>query len=348
MIPLLITTPPDFIEAMKIFHQHGKPGVLTNYGPLHQMLTSELNKLTGGFTLPVCNGTSAIEIGLLACGLPPGARVAVPDFTHSGTIQAVRRAGMEPVLFPVDAETWVLDLNQVSKAHREGEIEGAIVVSPFGYFVDTQEWDEFQEETGIGLVFDFAGAFTSFPKTLNPVCYSFHATKNFGVGEGGMVLFQSEGQCKKAERLANFDTLPDRTIASLNGGNHKIDEIKAAFLLSLLRPIPLLDLYSRIEVKNELLLYYRSQIHGAYFPYGVKRPSLCVLGNLPAKAMEKASETVGVCFKQYYPLLSSMETLAEVSVYGKSSPVMQNCVALPSDVNMSEARRVVDCIKHFL
>lgn len=348
MIPLIRPGAPDFLEAMRIFDHFHKPGILTNFGPVHEMLVQKLNDLTGGFALPVANGTSAIEIGLLASGLPVGSRVAVPDFTHSGTIQAIRRAGMEPVIFGVQLDTWTLNMNEVYKAHSNGIIDGAVVVSPFGYYVNVKAWDELRQDTGIGLVFDFAGAFTSFPKTLSPVCYSFHATKNFGIGEGGMVLFASESQYKLARRLSNFDTLPDRSIASINGGNHKIDEIKAAFLLALLRPENRRQVYERVSAKCVLLDYYRGQLPDAYIPGGVKHPSLCVLGNLPAEAMENASETVGVCFKRYYPLLSRMPTLSEVEVYSQSDEVMINCVALPSDVDMTEARKVVATVKDFL
>lgn len=348
MIPLIRPIVSNIEGAQRIFSQALLCGQMTNFGKIHEELTRSLGILTRGEALPVSSGTASIEIALQTLGLEPGDRVLIPDFTHSGTILAVVRAGFVPVLAGVDPKTWTLRPDEIEKAAIAGLIEGVVVVSPFGYEVDTVAYEQVQDRTGIALVFDFAGAFGNFPRTMAPVCYSFHATKNFGIGEGGMIVFRSERQYKEAKRLINFGTLPNREIESLRGGNYKMDELTASYLLAGLENSHYFDVINRIESKKDNLTFYHWNIPGVYVPPGEKSPSLCVLGNLPADALEAASEREGMVFRRYYPLLSSMKGLSSVDQLSASDAVMKNCCALPSDVDMSEALRVVEVVKKYL
>ncbi len=348
MIPLIRPLILNLDGAQRLFSSAVHSGTLTNFGQIHEDLSRGLGVLSGGEALPIANGTAAIEVALQTQGLEPGDKVLVPDFTHSGTILAVVRAGFIPVLAGVDPKTWTLRPDEVEKAANAGLIDGVVVVSPFGYEVDTLAYEMIQDRTGMALVFDFAGSFGSFPRTLAPVCYSFHATKNFGVGEGGMIVFRSEKEHREAKRLINFGTLPNREIESLRGGNYKMDELKASYLLASLHNSHYFDVINRIETKKENLSFYNWNIPGTFVPPGEKNPSLCVLGNLPAEALEAASEREGMVFRRYYPLLSSMKGLASVSRLSESDAVMKNCCALPSDVDMSEALKVVEVVKKYL
>lgn len=347
-IPLIRPLIPRLSEAIGLFAEPARAGLLSNFGTVHEALTKRLEGITGGFPVPTSTGTAAIETALVALGLEPGDRVLLPDFTHAGTLLAIVRAGLVPVLAGVDPRTWVLRPDEVEKAANSNLIEGVVVVSPFGYFVDTLEWEMIRDRTGLAMVFDFAGAFGTFPETFSPVCYSFHATKNLGVGEGGMVVFRTERQQREARRLINFDTLANRSIGSLRGSNHKMDELKASFLLAGLSTSALAEANDRIDGKNKLLDTYRAKIPGTFVPEGKKSPSLCVLGNLPANLLEMNAERENIVFKRYYILLSEMAALQSVDQLSVSDEVMKNCCALPSDVNMSETLRVIETVRKYL
>jgi len=339
---------PNLSDSIATFTSAALSGMLTNFGAIHERLEKRLCKITGGYAVPVSTGTAAIEVALAVLGLEPGDRVLLPDFTHSGTILAVVRAGLTPVLAGVDPKTWCLRPDEVEKVCREQRIDGVIVVSPFGYEVDVLAWDLLQDRAGFALVYDFAGAFGNFPKTIAPVCYSFHATKNVGVGEGGMIVFRSERQAKHAKRLINFDTLSNREIASLRGSNSKLDELKSSFLINSLSAIGLEAVEERIDAKRLTLDRYQEAFPQAYVPPGKKFPSLCVLGNLPAEALEAASEREGIVFRRYYPLLSRMPALRDVERVSVSAEVMKNCCALPSDVDLGETLRVVEVTRSYI
>ncbi len=345
MIPLLRPIVPSSKVAQRFFAESRKRGTFSNFGPLHEHLADELARTTtGGEVLPVVSGTAAIEVALRVSGLKPGARVLLPDFTHSGTLIAVVRAGMQPVLARVDVETWTLDLAEVQSAHARGLIDGAVVVSPFGYYVDFEAWEQLSVSDGFPIVYDLAGGFGNFPLLRNPACYSFHATKNFGIGEGGMIIFNDPDQHDAARRLINFDTLPTRDIGSLDGSNQKVCEIVCAYLLAGLQQPHMGRVLARIEAKRTLLRFYAEMLE-VTVPPGDKWPSLVVVGGLPAQVLEEASDRLGATFKRYYPLLSRMVALSEVPRISTSDTVMESCCALPCDVDMNEAFQVVDAVR---
>lgn len=349
MIPLLRPVVPSDRAALSYFKLARRAGVFSNFGQLHEMLADRLAKVsTGGQALPVASGTAAIEVALRVSGLEDGARVLLPDFTHSGTLLAIVRAGMRPVLCRVDPRTWTLDPGEVQDAHARGLIDAAVVVAPFGYHVDFEAWEQLSTSDGLPLVYDLAGAFGNFPLLRNPACYSFHATKNLGVGEGGMVLFNDADQYERARRLINFDTLPTREIGSLAGANQKLPEIICAYLLAALDGKHLDRVLRRVEAKVSLIRLYCEMLPQCTVPPGEKWPSLVVLQGLPAQALEDASDRLGVTFKRYYPLLSRMVACSELPRVSVSDEVMTSCCALPCDVSMSEAFEVVDAVRGFL
>lgn len=347
MIPLMRPTFPPFAEAERVFSLALQNHCFSNFGPIHDRAVREFSQLALGKAVFTTSGTTALTLALLTLGLPRGARIAVPDFTHSGTLLSVVQAGLTSVLMGVDAQTWVLRSDEVEEAFRAGLIDGAVVVSPFGYRVDFCAWDTIFERTGLPMVYDLAGAFGEFPVTYAPRCYSFHSTKNFGVGEGGAVVFRKQEDQIWARRLSNFDTLPDRSIASTIGFNGKIDELKAAFILAGLRPCYRAAVEKRIEARRAALAFYERELE-AFVPRGVKYPSLCVLGGLPAALLEKAGAAKNVAFKAYYPLLSHMPALEKTERLSESPVDMTGCCALPSDVTLEEAVQVVAVAKEII
>lgn len=346
MIPLIKPFVPPLTVAMDYFRKAVAKGMLSNFGELHDSLSGRLSAYTGGYALPISTGTAAVEVALRSLNLAPGSKVLVPDFTHSGTLLAVVRAGLVPVLAGVDPMSWTLRVEEAQYAFLGNKIKAAVVVSPFGYDEHVKDWEAMSQMDGLPLVYDLAGAFGTFTPTQNPRCFSFHATKNMGVGEGGAVVFSDGDTFTRAMRLINFDTQSDRTIASLDGCNAKMDELKAAFLLASLDCMK--QTLARIQRKRDLIRFYRSNIPGSYAPGGKHNPSLCVLSNLPAMKLEASAAKEQIAFKRYYPLLSRMPALAGVERLSESDEIMETCCALPSDVDLHDAYRVTEVVGRYL
>lgn len=345
MIPLLRPDFPSLSEAGEIFSSCYKKKIFSNFGALFDESVKKLSKLMNGEALPVTSGTTAIQAALSTMNAK-GKRVAIPDYTHSGTLLAVIGAQATPVLFGVDPNSWIISIKDLKKHWDQYDM--IVVVSPFGYEIDFHKFEALSVELKKPIVYDMAGCFGNFPDTINPRCYSFHATKNFSVGEGGCVVLPDLKMWEQAKKIINFGTNLDRSLCGDQGGNLKVDELRCALILANLREENLEAIYNKIKNKTALLQFYQEQLEG-YVPKGENKfTSLCTVGDLPVKEIEEHCLKNEIMVKGYYPLLSKMKGLAHIERVSSSSKEMETCLALPSDVSMDEAYQVVDCIRTLL
>lgn len=138
----------------------------------------------------VSSCTAAIQMALVGLGLPPGAPVLTPTLTFCGAVHAIVHAGLRPVLVDTDARTLTVSPEGVSKAARRGA--AAMVIQHMaGYPVDGAELAAAAGIPVANVVEDAAhglGAAVrgrpvgSFSRAA---CFSFYATKNLPVSEGG-------------------------------------------------------------------------------------------------------------------------------------------------------------------
>lgn len=142
----------------------------------------------------VSSCTAAIELSLRALRLPPGAKVLVPTITFCGAVEAVVHAGLQPVLADVDVETGEVSPATCRAAAREaGGVDALLALHFAGYPADVPAQAEAAGVPLTHVVEDAAHALGTWDGDAHvgagsrATCYSFYATKNLPVGEGGMV-----------------------------------------------------------------------------------------------------------------------------------------------------------------
>jgi dTDP-4-amino-4,6-dideoxygalactose transaminase len=157
----------------------------------------------------------------------------MPSFTFAATAIAAERCGFQPYLVDVDPATWTLDPATLA-GHAVLDKAGVVlVVAPFGRPVSQAPWIEFQDRTGIAVVVDAAASFSCISQAparfLGPIptVLSFHATKSFGIGEGGCVISTRQGLYERTVAALNFGFVVNRnsSVPSLNG---RLSEYHAA------------------------------------------------------------------------------------------------------------------------
>jgi dTDP-4-amino-4,6-dideoxygalactose transaminase len=157
-------------------------------------------------TVSVSSCTAAIEMALAALGLPPGAPVLTPTLTFCGAVQAIVHAGLRPVLVDVDEETLTVSAEGVAKAARNGA-SAMIIQHMGGYPVDGAE---LAEAAGIppGNVVEDAAHGLGATVRGRPVgsfsraaCFSFYATKNLPIGEGGAITTTDDDLAERWRRM---------------------------------------------------------------------------------------------------------------------------------------------------
>ena len=217
-------------------------GWYSNFGPLAGRLQARLADHWGLAKPELClfaSGTAAITLTLLASGALPGSCCLMPSWTFSASAGAVRAAGLVPHFVDVDPETWALAPATILDLAKRPGVGAVLVVAPFGAPLDLPAWDAVRRATGLPVVIDGAAAFDTLrdggPMTVGqcPVIVSLHATKVFGVGEGGAVLCRDLAWLERARRLSNFGCLGTRE-ALLPGVNGKMSEYAAAVGLAAL------------------------------------------------------------------------------------------------------------------
>lgn len=221
--------------------------VYSNYGPLwHEFsdgLAAWLGHRAGAFgvrVVPTSSGTTAIELALRARALPGRSLCLMPSFTFIASAHAVCNAGLEPFLLDVDEADFVLspDIAAAALASMPTPPAAVLVISAFGAPPDVYSWEVFEETHGIPVVFDAAAAATSLRAIGHqPLCVSLHATKVFGIGEGGAVITTDSELADRIVGMTGFGFLGVERVSILRAGNYRISEYAAAIGLAVLAGI---------------------------------------------------------------------------------------------------------------
>jgi len=179
------------------------------------------------FCCSTSSGTAALEIALSALNLEKDLNVLVPSLTFPATATSILRSSLIPLISDVCSESWQLTPKLAFELADQYDFSAVIPVATFGVSVDSDGWDRFTKQTKIPVIIDAAGAFPfqKIPKHCT-VVFSFHATKAFGIGEGGAIFSKSQLSNRKHQHLSNFG-FKNGVINDL-GFNAKLSEYHSA------------------------------------------------------------------------------------------------------------------------
>ncbi|WP_158932281.1 DegT/DnrJ/EryC1/StrS aminotransferase family protein [Acidisphaera sp. S103] len=247
--PIEIMRPrlPAATSMMPFLSRIDETRIYSNYGPLWREFCVGFAGWLGARAgqdgvrvVPTSSGTTAIQIALQLRATPGRRFCLMPSWTFIASAHAICGAGLTPWLVDVDEESFMLTPHQAMAALRAMPEPPAavLVVSAFGAPVDVPAWAEFERETGIPVVFDAAAAATSLNHIgPQPLCISLHATKVFGIGEGGTIITTDTALADKALAMTGFGFQGTERVSSIRGGNYRLSEYSAAMGLAVLDSI---------------------------------------------------------------------------------------------------------------
>ena len=241
-IPVARPRLPSAERILPYLREIDSNGWYTNHGPLwlrfHTRLAQHWGLHTSQLAL-ACNATAGLSLALQASQVEPGRECLLPSWTFVATAGAVRQAGLVPHFVDVQAGNWAPDPAAVQAIALRRKVGAIVVVAPFGAPLDLAAWDAVAEATGVPVIIDAAAAFDTMrrdgPMPLGrcAAVISLHATKVFGIGEGGVLLSRDAAMVERFRRLTNFGFLGSRE-SVLAGVNAKISEYGAAIGLAAL------------------------------------------------------------------------------------------------------------------
>lgn len=199
-------------------------------------LEEEIAQLCGTkYGIGVANGSDALFLALLACGVGPGDEVITTPFTFFATAGSIMRAGAVPVFVDIDPKTYNIDVEKI----EEKITPRTKVIMPVHLFGQPAAMDrivEIARTNGLKIIEDAAQALGA-EYMGRPVggigdagCISFFPTKNLGCfGDGGMVVTDDQEIAEKVRMLRVHGTRK-KYHHELLGINSRLDEIQAAIL----------------------------------------------------------------------------------------------------------------------
>lgn len=233
---------PDLQEYVDEIKEIWDSHWLTNMGPKHKRLQSELKEYLGVEQLDMfTNGHMGLELSLQALGLPKGSEVITTPFTFASTTHAIVRNGLTPVFCDIDSSDFTMDTEMI-EALVTDRTTAILPVHVYGNLCNIEEMDRISRKYGLKIIYDAAHSFGEAYKDKgiggygDVSCFSFHATKVFHSIEGGAVCFHDDDFGKELYRLKNFGIKNEEIIDGV-GANAKLNEFCAAMGICNLRHI---------------------------------------------------------------------------------------------------------------
>jgi dTDP-3-amino-3,4,6-trideoxy-alpha-D-glucose transaminase len=190
----------------------------------------------------VGSGLDALEIGLRALGVEPGAGVLTTPLSAFATTLAILRVGARPVFVDVDA-AGLIDLARCRERLEKPRPPACLLpVHLYGHALDAEELRALQADFPIRVLEDCAqsnGASSHGFATGtvgHAAATSFYPTKNLGaLGDGGAVLTADPVIAERAAVLRHYGQTAHYEYR-LVGLNSRLDELHAAVLRTAMLP----------------------------------------------------------------------------------------------------------------
>jgi dTDP-4-amino-4,6-dideoxygalactose transaminase len=214
-------------------------------GAVTQEFEATFAKMTGAkHAIAVSNGTQALHLACLACGVGPGDEVIVPSLSFVATANAVLYCGAE-VRFAdiISPEDLTVDPASIEAAITP-QTKAIIPMHYAGFPCKIDAVMAIAKEHGLAVIEDAAHAPGAYLDgrhlgTIGDVgCFSFFPNKNLPVGEGGMLTTNRDDLAEKL-RLMRSHGMTSLTYDRYKGHafsydvvelgyNYRIDEIRSA------------------------------------------------------------------------------------------------------------------------
>ena len=190
--------------------------------------------------IPCANGTDALQIALMACGLEIGDEVIVPTFTYVATAEVIALLKLKPVMVDVDENTFNITAEIIEKAITP-RTKAIVPVHLFGQLCDMEAIMKVAEKHNLFVIEDNAQAigadFTFDDGTLKKSgtighigCTSFYPSKNLGCyGDGGAICTNDDVFPEKIRIIANHGQTKTY-YHDFVGVNSRLDSVQAAVL----------------------------------------------------------------------------------------------------------------------
>jgi perosamine synthetase len=320
-------------------------------------------------SLPSC--TSGLHLALTALDIGPGDEVIVPDLTWIASAAPISYVGATPVFADVYEHTWCLSAESVRACLTENT-KAILPVDLYGGVPDYSALRAIADEHGLKIIEDAAEAIGSEfdgrkAGALGDVAaFSFHGSKTFTTGEGGMLVTDDDELHARVMQLRDHGREPgDIHFKNTEVAfKYKMPPVAAAIGLAQVERAE--ELVAR---KREIFDWYRESLAGVegltlnHEPANTKNTFWMVTAVLdpmlewPKEKLMMALDAEGIDSRPMFHPLSSLPAYdgqAEAAVARKRNQVSYRLspwgINLPSAMNLTreQVQRVTDTLRRIL
>lgn len=272
MIPF---STPTYFGNEEIYVKQAVRSKWISGGIFVNQLEDSLSNFFQSYVTLTSNGTSALQLAFTTLGLVPGDEIIVPGYGFLAAANIAIQLGLKPIFVDV-GEDYLIN-PELIKEKISSQTKAIVVIHTYGYVCDMEKIMSF----GIPVIEDCAEAIFSKYKgyycgTLGDIgTFSFHATKTFTTGEGGMIITDAIGW-HKISKLYQSHGLAKRGsyIHLVPGNNFRMSNLHAALGVAQFEHIDEI-----IERKKLIYSWYKDEL-------GLPNIGENILWSLPIRVKE--------------------------------------------------------------
>lgn len=212
------------------------------------------------FALSCVNGSVALRLALIACGVKPGDEVIITPYTFIATATIVLEANCVPVFVDIDPGTYNIDPGEIEKAVTK-RTKAIIPVHFAGQACDMDRIMDIARRHNLRVIEDACHAHGAEykGKKLGSIgdagCFSFQSSKNLTCGEGGMIITNDEKLYDMMNSLHNVGRVKGGQWYEHHylGCNYRMTQLQSVLLLSQLK-----RLEAQTKIRHENGTYLNS------------------------------------------------------------------------------------------
>ena len=224
---------PAIDERMQAVLNHGQYIM----GPEVAELEKRLAEYVGvRHAIGISDGTTALQVAMMALGIGPGDEVITTPFTFIATAETISLLGATPVFVDIDPDTCNLDASLLEAAITP-RTRAIIPVSLYGQCADMEAINAIAARHGLPVIEDGAQSFgaTRHGKRSGGLstigCTSFFPSKPLGCYGDGGACFTNDDELGRKMSQIRLHGQSKRYVHSAIGVNGRLDTLQAAVLL---------------------------------------------------------------------------------------------------------------------
>jgi len=331
---------------------------LITQGQLTERLEQRFAELLGvPFVLLSINGSAALLMALMACGIEPGDEVIVPNLTFIATAQAPLLLGAKIKLVGVESERPVLDVKKVEAAITS-RTKAIIPVHSNGRAVDMTSINKIAAKYKVKVIEDAAQALFSknsfgYLGTQSDVgVFSLGVTKLITTIQGGIIVTKNKELFKRLKKIRNHGMSADTAFYSKSdmlGFNFKFNDLFASIGLTQIKKIK-----EKINTNLSIYNFYKAELEGLEYikmmDVNVEAGEIPLWGEVLCVQREKLIRLLkkhNIQAKPFSPNLSDVPYLNSKKKFKNSQIFADNGLILPSGSGQSkeDLHKVVRVLK---